>query len=569
MLFRRLRVVFVAALLAVSCATTPPPASQPVHIVVVGTTDLHGWFAGRDVEGVHYGGVAILKSYIDALRDANGGRVVVVDSGDLFQGKLESNLFEGEPVIRAYNAIGYSASAVGNHEFDFGPVGPDSVAQTPDQDPLGALKRNVSLATFPFVATNVVDKATHDAPAWAKKSIIVEVGGVKLGIIGLSKPDTPSTTTASNVASLDFLQPLQPAIEEAAKLRARGADAVIAIAHMGGKCKETGNPDDTSQCEPDQEIMRVVGASPKGTVDAFFGGHTHYNVRNVINGTPTVEAYNFGQYFATIDFWVDPRAHHVVRTAIRPHTMLCTSVYSGTEECNPQLAPEGAVLVPRVFEGKTITADPELAAIVQPYLDRTAAKRNEPTGIIAAYEIRRDDDYESALGNLITDVLREWGHADVGVMNSGGIRANLPAGPLKYGDVFEVSPFDNYCAVVTMTGAQLAQVLHDISAGGQLPLQVSGIRYTRDDKTRTVVSSTIDPNATYRVAMPDFLAQGGDGFLNVMSTIPPAQIRVDRNRTMRDVMIDILSKHPQPITAKVEGRVTILNGPERRPASEP
>lgn len=556
----------LAFLLVLSCATAPP---QPVHIVIVGTTDVHGWFGGRDVQGVHYGGVAILKSYVDALRSANGGRVVVVDSGDLFQGTLESNLFEGEPVVRAYNAIGYTASAVGNHEFDFGPVGPDSVSQTPDQDSLGALKRNASLATFPFLATNVLDKATHDTPSWAKKSVIVDVAGVKLGIIGLSTPDTPNTTVKANVVTLDFLQPVQPAIEEAAKLRSRGADAVIAIAHMGGKCKETGDPNDVSKCEPDQEVMRVVGALPRGTVDGFFAGHTHDNVRNFVNGTPTVEAFSYGDSFSTIDFWVDPRAHHVVRREIRPHTMLCTSVYSGTEKCNPRGAPKGATLVPRVFEGKTMTADPQVASIVKPFLDQTAAKRNAPTGITTASEIKRDYDYESPLGDLIADTLREWAGADIGVMNSGGIRANLPAGPLKYGDVFEVSPFDNYAAVVTMTGAQFASALRENASGDRGVLQVSGIRYTRDDKSHTVVTSTIDPNATYRIAMPDFLVQGGDGFLATMQSIPPDQIRIERNRTMRDVMIEVLSKHPQPISSKVEGRVTVLNGPERRPATMP
>src|SRR5947209_2923467 len=345
---RRWPIPVLAVLFALSCATaTPPP--QPVHIVVVGTTDVHGWFAGHDLDGVHSGGVAIFKSYVDALRAANGGRVVLVDSGDLFQGTLESNLFEGEPVIKAYNALGYTASAVGNHEFDFGPVGPDSVAQTPDQDPLGALKKNAAMAKFPFLAANVVEKATHQTPAWAKKSILVDVGGVKLGIVGFSTPDTPNVTTPANVASLDFLDPVQPAIDEAAKLRANGADAVIAIAHIGGKCKEGGDPADLSECDATQDVMKLVEALPKGTFDAFFAGHTHDNVRNIVNGTPVLEAFNYSQYFSSIDFWVDPRTHHVVHSELRTHTMLCTSVYSGTDRCTARSAPKGAPLVPPVF----------------------------------------------------------------------------------------------------------------------------------------------------------------------------------------------------------------------------
>lgn len=561
---RRWLVPVLALFFALSCTTaTPPP--QPVHVVVVGTTDVHGWFAGRDLNGVHSGGVAIFKSYVDALRAANGGRVVLVDSGDLFQGTLESNLFEGEPVVKAYNAIGYAASAVGNHEFDYGPVGPDSIAKTPGQDPLGALKKNAAMAKFPFLAANVVEKATHETPSWAKRSIIVDVGGVKLGILGLSTPDTPITTTPANVASLDFLDPRQAALDEASSLRARGAEAVIAIAHIGGKCKEGGDPNDLSGCDADQDLMKLLGALPKGTLDAFFGGHTHYSVDNIVNGTPAVQAFSYGQDFSAVDLWVDPRAHRVVRSALRPITMLCTVVYSGTERCNAGSAPKGTALVPRVYEGKTMAPDPRIAAIVQPYLDQTAAKRNEATGITNATEIKRDFDYESPLGDLLADTFREYMKADVGLVNSGGIRTNLPRGPIKYGDMFELIPFDNSIAVVTMTGAQLAQALQDNATGARGILQVSGIRYTRDDKTHTIVSSTIDPNATYRVALPDFLTQGGDGFARVMQTIPPDRVEVDGSKTARDAIIEVLRKHPQPITAKVEDRVTVLNGPERRP----
>src|SRR6185369_15398866 len=133
--------IVLLVLLAAACATVPPPTAPapppaPVHVVIVGTTDVHGWFNGHTAAPA-YGVLAILSSYIDALRAANPNHVIVVDSGDLYQGTLESNLFEGEPVTRGYNAIGYAAAAVGNHEFDFGPVGPDSTVRHPGQDPLG------------------------------------------------------------------------------------------------------------------------------------------------------------------------------------------------------------------------------------------------------------------------------------------------------------------------------------------------------------------------------------------------------------------------------------------------
>src|SRR5829696_4287049 len=184
----------VLFLLAAACASVPAP---PVHVVIVGTTDVHGWFNGHvdtppgGGEGVVWGGLPVFASYVEALRAQNDGRVVVVDSGDIFQGTLESNLFEGEAVVRGYNIIGYAAAAVGNHEFDFGPVGPASIAREPDDDPLGAIKRNADLAMFPLLSANMVEKATGKTPAWSRRTTIVRAGNTRIGIIGLSTPDTP------------------------------------------------------------------------------------------------------------------------------------------------------------------------------------------------------------------------------------------------------------------------------------------------------------------------------------------------------------------------------------------
>src|SRR5687768_348374 len=113
-----------------SCATT---------ISIVGTNDLHGGVLPVDGRG----GLALLGGYVDNLRAArarDGGAVLLIDAGDMWQGTLESNTFEGASVVAAYNALGYTAAAIGNHEFDFGPVGPASIPSTPADDPRGALK---------------------------------------------------------------------------------------------------------------------------------------------------------------------------------------------------------------------------------------------------------------------------------------------------------------------------------------------------------------------------------------------------------------------------------------------
>jgi 5'-nucleotidase len=558
-------------LLALACTSVRPPA-EPVHVVVVGTTDVHGWFNGH-VEtppgggaGVLWGGLPVLTSYVESLRDEHGGRVLLVDSGDMFQGTLESNIFEGEAVVRGYNAMGYTAAAVGNHEFDFGPVGPEAIVRKPGDDPLGALKRNADLAMFPLLSANMVEKASGRTPAWAKKYLVVRVGGAKIGIIGLSTPDTPNVTMSMNVESLLFTDPVKATLDAVAELRKQKVDAIIVIAHMGGRCANTDDSHAIDSCDRQQEAMSYLNALPQGTIDAYFAGHTHAQMRHYINGIPAVQGLAMSREFSAVDLWIDTERDRVVKSDIRPLTMICSFVYEGTESCDPRTAPKGARLVPRVFAGQTIEPDARVVRTIDPYLRRVAAKRDEKLGVTVASHIERKYSVESPLGSLIADLLRRAASVDVALMNSGGIRSDLHAGEITYGDVFAVSPFDNYPTVVIMSGSELTSLLRDTLAGGRGIMQVSGIRYTFDasktgaDRLVAVTlddGSPLDPAKLYSVLMPDFIAMGGD-HADVMKTLPRDRIQIQYRAPLRDVIVEELKKLDRPVEPKVYGRITVL-----------
>src|SRR4051794_17964554 len=194
----RWRVLIALVLTAASAAQ--PLAQRPGTIVisVVATTDLHGAVLPRGERG----GIALLGGYLRNIRAArmrDGGGVLLVDSGDMFQGTLESNLNEGAAVIRAYNGFGYAAAAIGNHEFDFGPTGPDETARNLGEDPRGALKARAAQARFPFLAANTIDEATGKPVSWpnVKPSTIVTVRGVSIGLIGVTTIDTAAQTIAT------------------------------------------------------------------------------------------------------------------------------------------------------------------------------------------------------------------------------------------------------------------------------------------------------------------------------------------------------------------------------------
>ena len=566
----------VLFLLAAGCASFVPQPAEPVHVVIVGTTDVHGWFNGHvetpsgGGQGVLWGGLPALSAYVQALRADSPGRVLVVDSGDMFQGTLESNLFEGEAVVRGYNALGYNAAAIGNHEFDFGPIGPEAIPRKPGDDPLGALKRNAEIAMFPLLSANMVEKATGRTPSWAKRYTIVRAGAARVGIVGLSTPDTPNVTMSMNVESLQFTDPVAATIEAARELREQGADAVIVIAHIGGRCTEQHEPHSLVSCDRHAEAMELLEKLPAGTIDAFFAGHTHANMRHYVNGVPTVQGLAMSREFSTVDLWVDVANDRVVKSDIRPHTMICSFVYEGTDQCDPRTAPKGAQLVPRVYSDEKIEPEARVALAVEPFLRRVAAKRDEKVGITASSAFTRAYLAESPLGNLLADALRLYSGADIAFMNSGGIRAELPAGELTYGDIFAVSPFDNFPAMVVLTGAQVVELLRSTSTGIRGIMQVSGVQYTIDASKKGIErfqgatlpdGSPIVADKLYSVMMPDFIAMGGDGADLVMKDVPADRIQIAFAAPLRDVFVEHLKG--RTIEPKVEGRIKILNQPPR------
>ena len=175
-------------------------AWSTVTLSIVGTNDLHGGILPDNGQG----GLALFAGYVKNLRAARtreGGAVLLVDAGDMWQGTLESNLREGAPVVAAYNALGYTAAAVGNHEFDFGPVGPDATPATSTVDARGALQARASEASFPFLAANLAETTTGRPVVWpnVRPSILVEAAGVKVGIIGVMTSGGLRQTIASAV----------------------------------------------------------------------------------------------------------------------------------------------------------------------------------------------------------------------------------------------------------------------------------------------------------------------------------------------------------------------------------
>ncbi|MGE0784535.1 MAG: bifunctional UDP-sugar hydrolase/5'-nucleotidase [Sandaracinaceae bacterium] len=508
----------------------PPPAPVRVVLSVVGTSDLHG----------HVRALPILGGYLHNLRarptpdDADQAGVVLLDGGDMFQGTLESNLLEGAPVVTAYGMLGYDAVAIGNHEFDYGPVGERSSASEPGDDPRGALLARAAEAGFPFLNANLRVATSHAPVEWAHvaPSALFAKAGVMVGVIGVTTESTLTTTLASNVADLE-IEPLTEAIaEQAASLRQRGADVVLLAAHAGGICESFDDPDDLSVCQPGQEIFQVLEALPPRTLDAVVAGHTHHAVAHRVNGTPVIQSNAYGVAFGRVDLsLVDGRV--VGSTLFAPHS-LCESGSFEDGTCEPG-----------EYEGAPVEADASVEAAIAPAVVNAAELRNEQLGVTLADPVERSRTVECALGNLFVDLMRASHEGvDVALTNGGGLRADLPPGPLTYGSLYEAMPFDNRFAIVHLSAAQLraiiaANVAHD---GSFFSLSGVRARATCDGDTIRVELTRengrrIPDDAMLSVVTTDFLATGGDGLFGGPS---PPEVEVEPGELVRDGMARVL-----------------------------
>jgi 2',3'-cyclic-nucleotide 2'-phosphodiesterase (5'-nucleotidase family) len=500
------------ALALVACASPAPSAPEapaplapleppppPTRIVLLGTSDLHG----------HLDKLPLLGGYLARLRADRRAAVVLLDGGDMFQGTLESNQGEGASVIVAYRALGYDAVTIGNHEFDYGPVGLAATAPPgatgPEADPRGALKARAAEAAgaFPVLAANLLEDGARLGWANVVPSALVSKAGVWIGLIGVTTLDTPRTTIAANVVGIE-VTPLADAIAaEAAELRRRGARLVFVAAHAGGECKAFERPLELSSCDGSAEIFQVAEKLPRGVVDAIVAGHTHKSIAHEVNGVAIIQSGAYGLAVGKVEFEVPATASAPVRHTLTPPFALAT----------------GALL-----NELPLAPDPTIAALVEPAMAAARARREEPLGLEVARPFPSAYRAESALGNLVASLLREVSPgAQIGIMNAGGLRADLAPGPLRYGMLYEVLPFDNRLARLTMTGRSLRETFRRNLSGKRGLFSIAGGRVVASCRQGELAVDVFLPDGKrgerplgdderVEVVTNEFLASRGDDF---------------------------------------------------------
>ncbi|MDP3909886.1 MAG: 5'-nucleotidase C-terminal domain-containing protein [Gemmatimonadales bacterium] len=492
-----------AARAAFAPATPVTRAADSTVLRVLAIADFHGqlearvwdWSANRPV-----GGAAALKPWLDSLARACGCTSVRLDAGDQMQGTPLSNVTYGRATIEALNALGIDAAAIGNHEFDWS---------------IDTLRQRMREARYPFLAANITDSIGSARPEWARPWAVVTKDGTRIAVIGLALQATPTNTAPRNVRGLAFGNGAQ-AVRRYLPMARDAADFVIVVAHEGAFC-------DSLACRG--EIIDVARQLDSGSVDLIVAGHTHTRVNTVVNGIPIVEAASSARSIAIVDF---------VRVA-------------GKREVRVQHVTPFA---------DQVRPDPALVAALA---RQQQAIRNVTSRVVGRlkFPLKREGE-EYALGRLIADAQRNVGKADIAIMNNGGIRADLPAGAITWGDVYQVQPFNNRLQRLQARGSVILAALEHCVSGSRVDCHIAGVEVWYDPRrpagrriTRTRLDNGrgVENSRIYAIAVSDFMATGGSGFAMLRGL--PAQ---DLDILDIEALIRYLGVLRAPVEAPADGR---------------
>lgn len=517
----------ITRILASSCALalSAGAAMADYSLTILHTNDFHARFepiskydstcsAEDNTAGECFGGTARLVTAVAEAR-ARSNNSILVDGGDQFQGTLFYTFYKGAMAAEFMNLLGYDGMTVGNHEFDDGPE---------------VLRGFMDSVEFPVLMSNADFSGEALLSDKLLKSTVIERGGEKIGLIGLTPHDTDEL--ASPGPNVIFTDPVDAVQGEVDKLTAEGVNKIIVLSHSG------------------YSVDQRVAAETTG-VDVIVGGHSNTLLGDMdkaegpyptmVNNTAIVSAYAYGKFLGELNVTFDDDGN-LTEASGQPILI------------NGEVA-EDAAVVARIGE---------LAAPLEEVRNRIVAETAEE--IVGVREDCRAR--ECAMGSLIADAMLER-VADQGIQiaiqNGGGIRASIDAGPVTMGEVLTVLPFQNTLSTFQVSGETMVAALENGASqweegAGRFP-QVAGMSFTVDPSKPAgervsdvmVAGAPIDPAATYGVVSNNYVRNGGDGY----GMFVDASNVYDFGPDLADVLAEYLAAQ-SPFTPYTDGRITVV-----------
>ncbi|MGG3468785.1 5'-nucleotidase C-terminal domain-containing protein [Neobacillus pocheonensis] len=491
-----------------------------IQLQLLGVNDFHGQlnitrkFNGKDVGRVEY-----LAAYLKQKK-AKNKNTLLVHAGDMVGASAPvSSLLQDEPTIKVLNKLGFDVGTLGNHEFDQGVKEMMRLIHGGFHPTTGYFEGT----QFPYICANVIDVKTGKSLLPPYK--IIKVNDIPIGFIGVVLDDTPSMVNSDGIKDIKFIDEVTAINQAVSQLKKQGVKAIIVLAHNEGRQTRPNGA-------PAGEIVEMA-KKVDDEVDVMFAGHSHTFLNTEVDGKLLIQAYSYGTAFSDVSVEIDPITKEIVSKKAE---------------------------IVMVYQ-ESIKPDGEIKKMVEEYEAEVSSFVNEVVGK-AADDIpaSRNENGESALGNLIADSLRKEMHSDFAFINPGGIRADLHKGDITYGELLTILPFKRKLVKMTLTGEQIRLLLNQQWQPGKLRmLQISGLKYTWDS-TKPVGSkvvdifsadgTAIDPKENYTVTVNDYLADGGDNF---------TVFRKGTHKTAGPVDIDVFKKHvlqlTDPLTPLIEGRI--------------
>ncbi|WP_040975579.1 bifunctional UDP-sugar hydrolase/5'-nucleotidase UshA [Necropsobacter massiliensis] len=481
-------------------------ADHTYRFTVLHTNDLHGHFWANE-RGEY--GLAAQKTLIDRIKqevEQQGGSMLLLNAGDINTGVPESDLQNAKPDIEGMNIIGYEAMTLGNHEFD---------------NPLQLLDMQEKWAKFPLLAANVYH--ADSSKLLVNPYVVLDKQGLKIAVVGLTTEDTAKLGNPEYMGAVKFADPTQSAQKVLVELdRNVKPDVKIALTHMGYyyDAKHGSNaPGDVSMARnlPPKSFDMIIGGHSHDTVcvDAKGGFIEQYQptmpcMPDFQNGSWIMQAGEWGKYVGRADF---------------------EFINGELKLVNYQLIPVNLKRKVKTADGKTdyvfyateIPQDAQLLATLKTYQAQgdklLGVKVGETRGeLVGDRDVVRF--HQTNLGRLVAEAQRERVKADVGIMNSGGIRDSIQAGDVTYKDILKVQPFGNIISYVELSGAELLDYLNvvalkEVDSGAYAQFAGISMRVNRAAQKVEQVKiqgQPIDMNKIYRISLPSYCAAGGDGY---------------------------------------------------------
>lgn len=502
----------------------PAAPQENVKVQLLGLNDLHGQLDTDTKLGTRLAGSMEYTAAAVRQREATNENTLLVHSGDMIGGSpLVSALFQDEPTVEVMEAMGFDVGTLGNHEFDEGLAELQRMIHG-GEHPKGT--KGYDGMNFPVVAANAYDTATGELIT--EPYAVKEVGGAKIGFIGVVTQETPNMIVRKGNESLQVTDEVEAIDKYTAELKGQGIEAIVVLAH---------NPA-VQNGYSDLYDATAIAEKVDDEVDVVFAAHNHAGVDKEVDGKLVVQAYSYGSALSDVDIEIDPVSGEIVKKEAE-----IVTVYQSD-----------------------YTPDPVVTSIMQKYENLVAPMKAEVVGSSAAtlakgYPTSAGEFGDLALGNLIADGMKAAMNSDFALMNGGGVRAQLDAGEVTFGDLFAVQPFGNVLNKVKLSGADLETVLNNQITWNPsantyyLDFHIAGFKYTWNSTTGKVTEillpdgSKIDPAKEYTVVVNNYMTGNlkyGIGELSAALEIGPEDLQAT---------VDYVKTLPQPFEYKSEGRI--------------